>query len=137
MAVISEAIRVESNNSLSFGNYHVSEKIKINEFKHNGDVYDLRTHDELTRLQKNGSLLIETVPGSTIHNLSINDKLVNFDIEGDGDTQITLELEPSKEYKILVDDMNIGNSSSKLSGKLSFSTNLNPNIQNIKIEKVL
>ncbi|MDR2940226.1 MAG: endosialidase [Clostridiales bacterium] len=136
MAVIAEAIRVEPNNSLSFGNYHVSEKIKINEFNHDGDIYDLRTHDKITRLQKNGSLLIETVPGATLHNFGMDGKLVRFEIEGRGDAQITLELEPNIEYKIFVDDMNIGSSTSKLSGKLIFSLSLNSNIQSVKIEKI-
>jgi len=136
MSGVLERIRVENDNTLSFGNYEVSEKVKVNNFSHDGNLYDLRSHNKLTRLQKNGSLLIETVPGARVHNLLIAEKKVEFGVEGFDDTQITLELEPGKQYKILIDSTNVGNTSANISGKVSFSAPLNKDIKSIKLEKV-
>lgn len=135
MAVIAEIIRLESDNTLSFGNYSVKEKQKVSDFEVAGDIYKVRTHNEVTRLSKNGKLLLETVPGASVHNLKVSEKLTSFLIEGFEDTQITLELEPETSYTIYVDDVNIGKEKSNLSGKISFSTELNSNIQKVKIEK--
>lgn len=78
MAVIDEIIRLESDNSLSFGNYSVSEKQKVNNFEALGDIYKVKTHNQITRLEKNGKLLVETVPGATIRNLKISEKRLLF-----------------------------------------------------------
>ena len=40
------------------------------------------------------------------------------------DLQITLEVEPEKEYKVFVNDTNIGKLKSSLGGKISFSIEL-------------
>lgn len=136
MAVIDEIIRVEDDNSLSFGNYSVSEKQKVNEFKALGNVYKVKTHNEITRLEKNGKLLIETVPGATIHNLTVSEKEVVFWAEGVDDTQITLELESDAIYKIVVDDVKLGKMKSNLSGKVSFSAELNSKAKQICVEKM-
>ncbi len=134
MAVIDNSILAE-NDTLSFGNYTVNEKQKIKDFKLNGDTYNMKTHKEVTKLEKNGKLLIETVPGSAIHNLKVTEKETVFSIEGFEDTQITLELESGENYKILVDDVVIGMVKTNMSGKINFSIGLTNSPQNIKIEK--
>lgn len=136
MAVISESIRIEDNNKISFGDYIVKEKQKVFGFKVGGDEYSIKTHNEITRLNKNSSLLFESVPGSTVHYLKLTEKAAKFDIEGFGNTQVTLELEPSKEYKIIIDDVNVGSTKSNVSGKINFSVELNSTPQKVKIEKV-
>ncbi len=136
MAVIDETIRLEEDNSLSFGNYSVKEKQKVNNFEALGDIYKVKTHNEVTRLEKNGKLLLETVPGASVHNLKISEKTSSFSIEGFEDTQITMELESEANYKIYVDEVNIGKMKTNLSGKISFSIDLNETLQNIKIEKI-
>jgi len=136
MAVIDEVIRLESDNSLSFGNYSVSQKQKVNDFEALGDVYKVKTHNEITRLEKNGKLLIETVPGAAIHNLKISEKSIAFSAEGFDDTQITLELASGVNYKIYVDDVNIGKMKANLSGKISFSIDLGTMAKSVHIEKV-
>lgn len=136
MSIVDESIRLESDNSLSFGNYLVKEKQKVSDFDVMGDIYKVRTHNEVTRLSKNGKLLLETVPGATVHNLKVSEKHTTFLIEGFEDTQVTLELESDTHYKILVDDVNIGNVKTNLSGKISFSIELNSSSQKVKIEKL-
>ncbi|GHU51108.1 hypothetical protein AGMMS49975_03570 [Clostridia bacterium] len=136
MSVIAEIIRVEESGDISFGNYSVSDKQKVNDFDVRGDLYKVKTHNEITRLEKNSKLLLETVPGAAIHNFHLREKYVKFLAEGKGDTQLTLELESEQEYKIIVDDVNVGRAKSSHSGKLIFSAELTETPQKIKIEKL-
>ena len=46
-------------------------------------------------------------------------------MEAPDDVQITVELEPEIEYKVYVDDTNIGKMRSNLGGKINFSIELN------------
>ena len=135
MSAIKEGIILNEDKTLSFGNYEVTEKIKVTDFNVDGNIYKIRTHTEVTRLSKNGNLLLETVPGATIHNLSIKEKEANFSIEGLGDTLITLELEPNTNYSLFINDVNIDKIKTNLSGKINFSTTLSKEPQEIKIEK--
>lgn len=135
MAVIDNAILVAEDKSLSFGNYSVTEKQKINDFKVDGDVYKLRTHNEITKLTKNEKLLIETYPGATVHNFSMSEKEVKFGIEGYKSTSITMELEAGVTYSIYINDVNIDKIKANMSGKLIFSVELGSEIQTVKIEK--
>lgn len=135
MSVINEIIKSIEGNCLSFGDYVALDKKKVNDFEHEGNLYNVRTHNLVTRLEKNGSLLMETVPGATVHGLSVAEKVVSFSVEGFEDTQITMELEPETEYKIILDGVNVGSTKSSKSGKISFSIELNNNLQNVKIEK--
>jgi hypothetical protein len=136
MAVIDNAIRVEEDKSLSFGNYTVTEKQKINDFNVDGDIYKLRTHNEITKLAKNEKLLIETYPGAAIHNFKVSEKETTFGIEGYKSTSVTLELEAGATYSLFVDDVNLDKIKANLSGKLNFSIELNSDIKNVKIEKI-
>ena len=136
MSVITEIIRIEENNAISFGNYQSTTKLKVKDFEVNGDIYNVKTYNEMTRIEKNGKLLLETVPGAAIHNLKTNAKEITFEVEGSEDTQITLELESDTEYKIFIDDFNTGKMKSKSSGKIAFSAELNDRSKFIKIESL-
>lgn len=135
MSIIQEGIILNDDKTLSFGNYESSEKIKVTDFNVDGNIYKIRTHNEVTRLSKNGNLLLETVPGATVHNLSIKENQAIFSIEGLGDTLVTLELEPNTNYSLFINDVNIDKIKTNLSGKINFSTTLSNDIQKIKVEK--
>ena len=47
-----------------------------------------------------------------------------------------MELEPENEYRVVVDDFNIGSVNSGLSGKVSFSVDANGSSKNVKLEKM-
>ena len=136
MAVIEELIRLEDNGSLSFGNYLMDTKKKVLDFEVNGDLYKVKTFKEITKLEKNGKLLLESVPGSTIHGFEMDEKKVSFVLEGQEDVQITMELEPDKEYKIIVDDVIVGKIKANLAGKVNFSVEIKNDELGIKIEKI-
>ncbi len=127
MAVIEELIREEGNGTISFGNYTLGEKSKVSDFEHAGDLYKVKTFKEITKLEKNGLFVYESVPGTAVKNLSITDREVSFAVEGFEDTQITLELEAEKEYKVYIDDTNIGKMKTNLGGKLVLSVELGAN----------
>ncbi len=136
MAVISEGIAV-CDSGLCFGDYSVKEKLKVDGFEFNGDIYRVKTHNLITRLEKNGRLLLEAVPGAAIHNFFIDEKRVSFLAEGYNDTQITLELEPETEYTVFIDGFNTGKMKTNLSGKTSFGVELNDKKQEVEIKKVV
>lgn len=136
MAVVNEGILVEENNTLSFGNFLVKNKLKVSGFEFGGDVYKIKTHDEVTKLEKNGKILIESVPGAAFFNFQVNERLVSFDADGFEDTQLTLELEPDSEYSVLIDGVTAGKMKSSVSGKINFSLELGQNMKAVKIEKI-
>ncbi|MBQ1327826.1 MAG: endosialidase [Eubacterium sp.] len=137
MAVISELIREEENGSLSFGDYSLPVKTKQDGFKYNGDAYKIKTFCEITRLEKNGSFLYESVPGTAVHNYMSNASKVMFEVEGDKDAQITLELESETEYKVHVDQVYVGKMKTDLGGKLTISAELEENDKiAVVVEKV-
>ena len=50
--------------------------------------------------------------------------VVSFRVSGMRDAQFTLELEADSEYEVYMDDMNVGDMKTNLSGKLSVSAEL-------------
>ncbi len=132
MANVKELLRAEENGSLSFGDYSLDKKTKLADFEHGGNVYKVKTFGEITRLEKNGIVAYESVPGSAVHNFKDTGRQISFETESAGDIQITLEVEPEKEYKVLVDDTNIGRMKSNLGGKISFSIEMDPD-ESVKV----
>lgn len=124
MTVIEELIREEDNGTLSFGNYNLDKKSKVSDFEHNGDLYKVKTFKEITKLERNGMFVYESVPGTAVFNLNITDKEASFVVVGPEDAQVTLELEAEKEYKIFIDDTNVGKMRTNLGGKLVLSVEL-------------
>ena len=137
MAVVNEIIRAESDNTLSFGNYLAADKQKLGDFKLGADTYKVKTHSELTRCERNDVMLIETVPGSAIHNFDSGGGKLSFSAEGTGDTQFTIGLEPNSEYKVFAEGSLVDTAKSGISGKINFSKELNTEaLLCIVIEKV-
>lgn len=129
MAVVSELIRKENNGTISFGDYTLATKTKVSDFEHNGDIYKVKTFKEITKLEKNGLFVYESVPGTSVFGLNLEENQITFKVEGKTSSQITLELEPEKEYKVFVDDTNIGKMKTNLGGKLVVSVDLSENEQ--------
>ena len=115
---------IEGDGTISFGNYLLDTKTKLDNVEYNGDIYKVKTFKEITKLEKNGMFVYESVPGTTVHNLSISDNKVELKVEGADDPQITLELEPETEYEVFVDGASIGSMKTNISGKLSISVEL-------------
>ena len=136
MAVIQELIRQEDDGSISFGNYLMDEKKKVLDFEVNGDLYKVKTFNEITKLEKNGKMLLEAVPGATVHNFRMDEKGASFDIEAAEDIQVTLELEAETAYRIFLNDVNVGQMKTNMAGKVTFSMETKEQISEVKIEKI-
>ena len=126
MAVIKELIRKEDDGTLSFGNYEFDTKQKLSDFEFEGDLYKVKTFKEITKLERNGLFVYESVPGTVVTGLKVTDEEIVFSVEGLEDASITLELEPETEYKDYVDGTNIGKMKTNLGGKLVLSIEINP-----------
>ena len=67
MSVIKDLICTEEDGTLSFGNYELAEKAKRSDYEHEGDLYKVKTFAEITKLEKNGMFVYESVPGTAVH----------------------------------------------------------------------
>ena len=120
MSVINELIRTEANGTLSFGNYSLAAKSKVEDFEHEGDLYKVKTFKEITKLERNGMFVYESVPGTAVTEFAVTDTTVTFE-----DAQITVQLEDDCEYEIYEDGVGVGGMKTNMSGKLSLSVELN------------
>ena len=135
MGVVSELIRTEVDGTISFGDYTLGTKAKLDNFEYNGDIYKVKTYNEITKLERNGAFVYESVPGTTAHNLSVAADRVSFVVEGAEDAQLTLELEAETEYEIIVDGNTAGKMKTNLGGKLSISVELGEQPISVSIHK--
>ena len=126
MPVVSELIRSESDKTLSFGDYTLDTKSKLDNFDFQGDLYKVKTFKEVTKLERNGMFVYESIPGTAVEHFAATETEVEFKVEGDNDAQITLELEPETEYDIFVNGNDSGSMKTNLGGKLSLSVELDP-----------
>ncbi len=137
MAVVKELIRKEADGTLSFGNFELDTKQKKPDFEYEGDLYKVKTFKEITKLEKNGMFVYESVPGTAVTNMKNDEHGICFQVEGWEDSSITLELEPEAEYKVYVDGTNVGKMKTNLSGKLNVGVELNMGqVSDIRVEKI-
>ncbi len=121
---VSELLRVEQDGSLSFGNHELSEKAKLEDFKYGGDLMKVKTYKPMTKLEKNGMLVYESVPGTSVYHFAESDQGVNFKAEGSEDAQITVGLEEEVDYEVIVGGVSAGKMKTGMGGKLSFNVEL-------------
>lgn len=121
---MAELIYVQADGTLGFGDYTLDTKAKADGFEFQGDLYKVKTYYEITKLEKNGLFVYESVPGTKVTGFQADEKEVTFAAEGKEDTQIILELESEKEYKIFIDDVQTGKMKTNFGGKLVLSAEL-------------
>ena len=113
MATVKELLRAENDGTLSFGDYTLPTKTKKDNFEFEGDIYKVKTFAEITKLEKNGMFVYESVPGSTVENFKETDAEVTFTVSA-----------PESEYEVLIVGESAGKMNTNLSGKLSVSVEL-------------
>ena len=124
MAVVKELLRAESDGKVSFGDYSLDAKAKLEDFKHAGDLLKVKTFREITRLEKNGMVLYESVPGTAVTNFKETESGVSFTVEGPEDAQITVGLAEDTAYRVTVGGEDVGMIKTNLGGKLAISVEL-------------
>ena len=135
MSVVNELLRTEADNTLSFGNFELEQKSKLADYEYQGDVYKVKTFKEITKLERNGMFVYESVPGTAVTHFQETDERMQFQVEGMDDAQITVEAENGAEYKESIDGINVGKVTANLGGKLVLSVELNPG-KVVKVELV-
>lgn len=137
MAVIEELLRGENSGAISFGNHKLGQKAKLEDFKHAGDLLKVKTYKDITKLEKNGMFLYESVPGTSVLNFVEKENGVEFVVEGDEDAQITIGLNDDTEYEVFISGKSMGTMTTGLGGKLSLSVELEAAGEvSVKVEKV-
>ena len=135
MAAVKELIRAEENGYLSFGDHTLDTKAKKEDFPHAGDLYKVKTYNEITKLERNGIFVYESVPGTSVNNFLETEEGVSFDAEGKEDAQITLGLADETEYEVFVNGGSVGRMKTNLGGKLSVSVELSGGKVHVEVKK--
>ena len=136
MAVVKELIRTEADGSISFGNHRLETKQKVEDFEHDGDQYKVKTFKTMTKLERNGLFVYESVPGTAVFSLKQDGSSMEFEVEGAEDAQITVEMEADTEYSVSINGEDAGKMQTNLGGKLSFSVELGGDAAvAVKVEK--
>ena len=128
MPVIEVLICTEQDGTISFGNYKLGQKAKKSDFEYQGDMYKVKTYNEITKLERNDMFVYESVPGTAAEHFRVTDEGVEFTVEGSKDAQITVQLENDTDYDVYVNDSAVGNMMTNMSGKLSVSVELEEGI---------
>ena len=135
MAGVKELLRAETDGTLSFGDYTLGSKTKLEGFEFQGDQYKVKTFSEITKLEKNGMFVYESVPGTTVENFKATESVVSFKVSGASDAQFTVGVEDDSEYVVYMDGVNVGDMMTNLTGKISVSAELSPE-KSVEIEIV-
>ncbi len=112
-------LKTEDDGSLSFGDYTLPQKAKLEDFSHAGSLYKVKTYSTMTKLEKNGMFLYESVPGTSVNHFEEKVDGVNFSVCAAEDVQITLGLNEDTEYEVYISGASVGKMRTNLSGKLS------------------
>ena len=126
MAAVKELIRAEADGTLSFGDYTLEQKTKLDSFDFQGNLYKVKTFAGITKLERDGMFVYESVPGTAVENFKVSEDGLVFNVSGVKDAQITVGLEADSEYAVCMDDVCINDIKTNLSGKLSVSIELDP-----------
>ena len=124
MPVIEELICIEQDGTISFGNYKLGQKAKKSDFEYQGDMYKVKTYNEITKLERNDMFVYESVPGTAAEHFKVTDEDVEFAVEGSRDAQITIQLENDTDQEVYVDGAAVGSMKTNMRGKLSVSVEL-------------
>lgn len=121
---MAEILKAAENGRLSFGDHTLKEKTKVEDFPFGGDMLKVKTYEDITRFEKNGLFVYESVPGTTVADFKETADTMEFTVSGKGPVSITLGLAEDTLYNISEDGKDAGAVKTNLGGKLSFSVDL-------------
>lgn len=124
MSVVKELIRTEQDGTLSFGNHELPAKAKLEDFNNAGNLYKVKTFSEMTKLERDGMFVYESVPGTSVNEFKSTAEGVEFTVCGTEDAQITIGLKEDTEYEVFVSGKSVGKMKTNLGGKLNISVEL-------------
>lgn len=124
MAAVKELIRAEVDGTLSFGDYTLEQKAKLDGFDFQGNLYKVKTFAGITKLERDGMFVYESVPGTAVENFKATADELVFRVFGMKDAQITVGLEADSMYSVCINDACTNDIKTNLSGKLSVNVEL-------------
>lgn len=124
---MAEIIYTDDKGKLAFGDHHLKEKTKVEDFPFGGDLLKVKTYEDITRFEKNGLVVYESVPGTTVTDFTETADSMEFTVSGKGSVSITLGLADDTLYEVKEDDKATGTVKTGLGGKLSLSLDLSNN----------
>ena len=136
MSAVQELICTEKNGTLSFGNHTLAQKEKKEGYEFDGDLYKVKTSQAMTKLEREGIFVYESVPGTSVNEFTFTQSGVKFKVEGAEDAQITVGLADETEYEVLINQKSIGRMKTNLGGKLNVGVELaNEGLVDVEIIK--
>lgn len=63
MAIVKELLRTEEDGRLSFGDYTLASKTKLDNFEFEGDLYKVKTFSEINKIRKKRNVCIRICSG--------------------------------------------------------------------------
>jgi len=126
MSAVKELIRAGVNGTLEFGDYTLEQKAKIDGFDFQGNLYKVKTFAGITKLERDGMFVYESVPGTAVEDFKLTAEGLSFKVSGEKDAQITVGLEADSEYTVCMNETCMNEIKTNLSGKLSVSVELDP-----------
>lgn len=128
MAVVEQLLCEGEGGTINFGNHLLDAKAKVEDFPCYGDLYKVKTFKTMTKLEKNGMFLYESVPGTSVNEFKETDQGIYFKVEGAEDAQLTIGLKEDTDYEVFVGGESIGKMKTNLGGKLSLSVELSDSV---------
>ena len=138
MTGIETLIRANEDGTLAFGDCTLESKKKKDGFEYGGDVYEVKTFREITKLECNESFVYESVPGTVVDEFQETEDGMSFLVRGEADAQLTVGLTSECDYRVTLDGKEIGVITTDLGGKLSFNVPLEGSTRpvDVKISEV-
>ena len=126
MSAVKALIKAEVNGTLEFGDYTLDQKAKLDGFDFQGNLYKVKTFAGITKLERDGMFVYESVPGTAVEGFHATAEGLEFKVSGAKDAQITVGLEADSEYTVCMNETCMNDIKTNLSGKLSISVELDP-----------
>ena len=121
---MAEILYAGENGTVAFGDHTLREKTKVEDFAFGADLLKVKTYADITRFEKNGLFVYESVPGTTVTGFKETADGMEFTVSGKGAVSITLGLQDDTLYEISEDGGDTGAVKTGLGGKLSLSLDL-------------
>ena len=68
--------------------------------------------------------------------MKVTDQMIEFQVEGEEQAQVTLELEAESEYEVMIDGFHMGTMKTNLGGKLVISVEFTGKPESVVVKKM-
>ncbi|MBR4169702.1 MAG: endosialidase [Lachnospiraceae bacterium] len=116
----------ENGGKLSFGDFTLPEKAKLDGFSFAGNLYKVKTFRELTKLERDEMFVYESEPGTDVSDFEQKKDGLSFSVTGEEDAMITVGLKEDTMYEVFENGASAGQMKTNLGGKLSLTLSLTP-----------